>query len=88
VCPDQARVTQYHGEEPDDAFCARLIGEHDLEAREIDLGLLASCCLEADLEGCDTASVPSCSGNGILDDIRPGAGNQNHERGRQLRRPK
>jgi hypothetical protein len=53
ACPDQARVTQHHGEEPDDAFCARLVGEHDLEASEIDLGLLARCSLEADLEGGD-----------------------------------
>ena len=39
--PDQPRVAEHHGEQPDDARRAGLVGEHDLEAGEIDLALLA-----------------------------------------------
>src|SRR5262249_50242600 len=52
AAPDQARVAQHHGEEPDDALHARLVGELDLEAGEIDLGLLARRGLEPHLERC------------------------------------
>jgi hypothetical protein len=35
VCPDQARVTQYHGEESQTMrFAPGSSGEHDLEASE------------------------------------------------------
>ena len=48
--PDQPRVAEHHGEQPDDALDAGLVGELDLEAGEIDLGLLAGRRLEAHLE--------------------------------------
>ena len=47
------RVAEHHGEQPDDARDAGLVGELDLEVGEVDLGLLAGRRLEADLEGRD-----------------------------------
>ena len=37
--PDQPRVAEHHGEQPDDALGAGLVGEHDLEAGKVDLPL-------------------------------------------------
>ena len=51
--PDQPRVAEHHGEQPDDPSDARFVGECDLEAGEIDLPLGARRGLEADLEGLD-----------------------------------
>ena len=44
------RVAEHHGEQPDDALDAGLVGELDLELGEVDLGLLAGRRLEAHLE--------------------------------------
>jgi len=46
AAPDQARVAKHQGEQPDNSLDAGLIGELDLEAGEIDLGLLAGRGLE------------------------------------------
>ena len=51
--PDQPRVAEHQGEQPDDAPGAGLVGERDLEAGEIDLALDARWRLEADLERLD-----------------------------------
>src|SRR5215207_1694679 len=51
--PDQTRMAKYQREQPDDTRDAGLIGERDLEAGEIDLGLLAGRRLEAHLEWFD-----------------------------------
>ena len=48
--PDQPGVTEHHGEQPDDALDARLVGELHLEMGEVDLGLLARRRLEANFE--------------------------------------
>ena len=48
--PDQPREPQHHGEQPDDAGEAGLVGEGDLEAGQVDLRLLARQGLEAHLE--------------------------------------
>jgi hypothetical protein len=63
AAPDQARVAQYHGEEPNDAFCSRLIGELNLETGEIDLGLLARRSLETYLEGGDRLGPDATHGS-------------------------
>ena len=51
--PDQPRVAEHQGEQPDDALGARLVDERDLEAGEVDLALNARRRLEADLEWLD-----------------------------------
>src|SRR5271166_337155 len=51
--PDQARIAEHHGEQPDNARHSRLVHEHDLEAGEINLALLAGRSLEPYLEGRD-----------------------------------
>jgi len=51
--PDQARMAEDHREQPDDMRDPGLIGELDLKAGEIDLGLLAGRRLEAHLERSD-----------------------------------
>ena len=48
--PDEARMAQHDGKEPDDPFDAGLIEELDVEAGEVDLRLFAGRRLEADLE--------------------------------------
>src|SRR3954464_7495045 len=48
--PDQARVAQHQGEQPNNAFDPWLIGERNLEAGEVDLGLLAGRGLEPNLD--------------------------------------
>jgi hypothetical protein len=49
--PDEARMAEHQGEQPDDAAATGLVCEADLEAGEVDLGLQAGRGLEADLEG-------------------------------------
>jgi hypothetical protein len=51
--PDQPAEAEHHGEQPNDARDAGLVGEHDFEAREIDLGLRAGRRLKPYLEGFD-----------------------------------
>jgi len=48
--PDQARIAEHHGEQPDDPRHPGLVGELNLEPGEIDLGLLARRSLEPHLE--------------------------------------
>src|SRR5689334_10836451 len=48
--PDQARVAQYQGEQPNNAFDPWLVGELNLEAGQVDLGLLAGWGLEPNLD--------------------------------------
>src|SRR3954469_23182669 len=48
--PDQARVAQYQGEQPHNAFDPWLVGELNLEAGQVDLGLLAGRGLEPNLD--------------------------------------
>ena len=47
--PDQAAEAEHQGEQPDDPWRRRLVGEDDMELGEIDLRLLAGRGLEADL---------------------------------------
>jgi hypothetical protein len=51
--PDQPREAEHQREQPNDAGDAGLVGEHHLEAGEIDLRLRAGRRLEADLERLD-----------------------------------
>ena len=39
--PDQARIAEHHGEQPDDPRYPGLVGELNLEPGQIDLSLLA-----------------------------------------------
>jgi hypothetical protein len=39
--PDQARIAEHHGEQPDDPRHPGLVGELNLEPGQIDLSLLA-----------------------------------------------
>jgi len=48
--PDQARIAEHHGEQPDDPSHPGLVGELNLEPSQIDLGLLARRSLEPYLE--------------------------------------
>src|SRR5271169_6584605 len=48
--PDQARIAEHHGEQPDDPRHPGLVGELNLEPGQIDLGLLARRSLEPHLE--------------------------------------
>src|SRR3954469_3235698 len=61
--PDQARVAKHQGEEPDDSLDAGLIGELDLEAGEIDLGLLAGRGLEPHFEWRDRIGPDATHGS-------------------------
>ena len=49
--PDQTRIAEHHGEQPDDARHPWLIGELNFEPGEIDLGLLAGWGLERTSKG-------------------------------------
>jgi len=51
--PDQPRVAEHQGEQPDDALGPGFVGERDLEAGEVDLALNARWRLKADLEWLD-----------------------------------
>ena len=39
--PDQTRMAEHHGEQPDDARHPGVVGELNFESGEVDLGLLA-----------------------------------------------
>ena len=52
--PDQTRIAQHHGEQPDDTRHAGLVRELDLEPREINLSLLPGRRLKPHLERRDT----------------------------------
>jgi hypothetical protein len=49
-CPDQSAEAQHHGEQPDDPRRLGLVGEDDVELREVDLRLFTGRGLEAHLE--------------------------------------
>jgi len=49
--PDQPAEAENQREQPDDPRHCRLVAEHDLELRKIDLSLIAGRRLEANLEG-------------------------------------
>jgi hypothetical protein len=66
--PDQAAVAEHQREQPHDARCRGLVGEHHLELGEVDLGLLAGGGLEADLKGgwrCGTDLAQEVSDSGV-----------------------
>ena len=48
--PDQTRIAEHHGEQPDDARHPGVVGELNFELGEVDLGLLAGRSLEPHLE--------------------------------------
>ena len=49
--PDQTRMAEHHGEQPDDARHPGVVGELNFESGEVDLGLLAGRSLEPHSKG-------------------------------------